>query len=192
MRFQSPHEGTLDLGFASMNYEMFGDNIEPIYRICGDPYRFFITGTGTTGDQYLIVLQEPYFIVVRFDKEGNLLGSFAKEMAGLDRADNSAAEMNESFASATDPALFEFLWSVGFTTGTIATKRFFLNEYSIGILDFPKAFTEYLASPSSFSSDEIVIAQAEQSRWRKERLYELWLDAQTNFWMKATGERESS
>jgi hypothetical protein len=175
-----------------MIQDLINNNIERAYTICGDPYRFFITGAGSTGDQYLVVLQEPYFIVSRFDNDGNLLDSFAKKMYGLDSSRVASVELCKTFSEMTDPVLREFLGSVSFVMRSITTKKFFLKEYSIGIMDFPKAFMEYLSAPSNFSLDEITIAQTERDRWKTERLYELWLGHQTNLWMKASGERESS
>jgi hypothetical protein len=163
-----------------------------LYTINGDSYRFFITGRGGDGSQFLIVLQQPDFIVVQFDQQGVLGRSLKRDMRMPCETPQDSWSMRDAFAEKTAPALHHFFDSVGFAEGPIVTQQFFVSDYGIGVVDFPRAFSEYLASPSEYSSDELTIAQAERARWEKEMLYELWLNPDKNLWMKSTGEIEAS
>jgi hypothetical protein len=169
-----------------------GGQSQRLYTINGDSYRYFITGKGADASQFLIVLQEPDFIAIQFDQHGVLGRSLKREMRTAWETPQDSLDMREAFATKSDPALREFVDSVGFAEGPIVTQHFFVIEYGIGLVNFPRAFSEYLASPSDYSSDDVTIAQAERVRWEKEMLYELWLNPDTNLWMKSTGEIESS
>jgi hypothetical protein len=165
---------------------------ERTFNVRGDSFRSFITGKGSIGSQFLIVSQQPNFVVIEFDDQGHLLRSSTEPLAAARKHGADQTALREEFARKTDDALRRFLRSVGFREQQIAVQGFFLNDLAIGIVDFPRAFSEYLSSPSTYSEDELNLARAEQERWSKEGLYELWLNEDKNLWMTASGEIESS
>jgi len=175
-----------------MDQRTGGHELKRLYRIKGDAFRGFITGQGGDGSQFLIVLQQPRFVVVQFDASGELLRNHPTSMQTVPDSKTDVFALEDAFGNMNDPALLSFLTSVGFVEGPIVTKRFFLDNHRIGVVDFPRVYSECLASPSDYSPDEVAIAKAEFERWRHQSPYELWLNAGTNLWMKRSGEIESS
>jgi hypothetical protein len=163
-----------------------------LYLIEGYPSRFYWTGTIAEALQLLVVVQVPSIIAIVFDRNGDLV---RVERRMLSSSTIEAAErvgFREFFQEQGDRELSSWLHSLGFQEAVIKVKRFYLPDYHIGIVDFPRFFQDVLCNPSAYSEDEQRLAQTQRDRWFTEGLFELWLNEGTDLWVTATGEIESS
>lgn len=163
-----------------------------LYQIRGDAFRGFITGNGREGFQFLIVLQQPRFIVIQFSALGAMLGYDVKNMQTTLESGADIWAIEDAFGNMTDAELRLFLDSVAFEEGPIRIKKFFLEKYHIGIIDFPEYYQGILRNPLNYSQDERNLAIHTLDWWSKKGLFELWLNADTDVWINAEGEKEAS
>jgi hypothetical protein len=137
-------------------------------------------------------MQIPHLVGLFFDQEGNLVDVQVRTLSLLEIPVSDAVERHRDTVKAGEVELMNWLDSLGFEEGIIKVKRFFLEDYYIGILDFPECFKQVLLNPSGYSEDEQIGAQRAVRRWFKEGIFELWLNEGTDLWITSAGEVESS
>jgi hypothetical protein len=163
-----------------------------LYFIEGYPSRLYWTGTIAEGLQLLVVIQVPFFIAIVFDRNGDLVRVERRMLSSSTIAAAEQIGFRDFFREQGDREHSSWLHSLGFQEAVIRVKRFYLPDYHIGIVDFPRFFQDVLCNPSDYSEDEQRLAQSQRDRWFAEGLFELWLNEGTDLWITATGEIESS
>jgi hypothetical protein len=163
-----------------------------LYQLWGDPGRYFWTGITANGSQAFIFVWLPNFVTVLFDQGGNLLSVEKRTFSPDTIAKTNKCGLHETRDEEVGQEMEAWFNELQFDECLIAVKRFFLTEYHVGIVDFPRCFQEVLLSPSAFSVDEQIVAQAEHQRWFREGVFVLWLNEGFDLWIAATGEIESS
>jgi len=163
-----------------------------LYSIEGYPNHLYWTGRADNLIQMLFVIQFPYTIAFSFSEVGALINVEKKRLTRASIQLEKEVGIREVFSMGGDKRLAEWLISLDFRESVIRVRKFYLDAYHIGIADFARSFEKILRKPSSYSEDELRIADREKSRWSREGVFELWLNKRTNLWINSTGQIESS
>lgn len=157
----------------------FSRNSSALYQLQGDGVDWQ-TGFTRDGDQVLVIRMFPDVLAIRFTHDGNLgcvvsVPGFPSTSSGF-------------FSDQDEEALCGWLSQVGFQSGYISVRRFFLSDHHVGISDLPLYFQDILLNPTNYSQDEYTFAQRELSRWTKEGIFEFSLGEHNDLWIDRTGQ----
>lgn len=145
----------------------------------------FYTGLTTSNEQVLIGLHCPNIVALRFDVDGNLLGTEQRPIPFLQRGEPPYNIYHELLPQLIEEWKKEMQMSVA----TIKVKRFALDEYDVFVEDYPSHFQEILSDPDANDEEKEDILESIKL-WDEDGQFVLqWGN---DFWLNDTGEVVSS
>jgi hypothetical protein len=127
--------------------------------------------TGTTLDDHQVVMgpfHSPWVVALFFDNGGNLQNVERRAVPTPSKADGPHdipfQEVIETISA---------LWKreIGFTEGPISVQLFFLQDYCIGIEEFPLDLKDYLSNSSQYSPEDQAEFIKDIDRWKADGNY---------------------
>jgi hypothetical protein len=139
------------------------------YTIQPDNHYGIYVGRDKTNRQIFAGTTSKLLIIVVFDENGDFLEA-------IEKPHNFG-----QFAAKTETALLQWLTEIGFSMQAISVKKFFLNQYSIGIQDFPDELEHFQYEPTDDDSTEY----QEYIDWQARGDFVLWWSR--DFWCNEDG-----
>jgi hypothetical protein len=155
------------------------------YAIKPDQGTFFHTGVTPENEQVLLGLFCPNLVAFRFDLEGNLLRTEQRPVPFF----QGVTPPYRIYDERIPPLIEAWKKDMGFCPAAIKVKKFFSEEHSIGIEDYPSHFHEILADPDA---DEAEKADVRDSMELWDRDGQFVLQWGEDFWLDESGEVVSS
>jgi hypothetical protein len=163
------------------------DTSQRTYYLQSEPDHFRV-GRLPNGNQVLMLIDVPDFVLVEFDADGNHLGittrAMPPELLLLDRHgvwvgfDRFWVEL-EKLAN-----------DIGLSDNTITVRRFFIPDRELGIKDLPEFYEETLDGTNDFDEIELGGVMEEIQRWLDEGDFVfVWSQ---EYWMNREGEITST
>lgn len=153
---------------------------EQLYRIVAWE-NIFRTCRSNNGDQLLIGVQLPELVAVVFDRHGTFERITTRQLRSA-----TAGPDDDRVASELD----EMIRDLRFAASPIEVKRFFLDDFWIGIKAMPDHFEEVLEHPDHFDETQRAILRDEMAKWIARGDFVLyWCE---EYYLNRDGEVESS
>jgi hypothetical protein len=144
-------------------------------------------GVRSNGDQVLVIKRFPDAFALEFDGQGRFCDVTEIALSPETKGVLNIREPRREYFDHVDADIEEWLQAAEFTESPILIRRFYLDDLSIGIKDFPAYFEEVLEHPESHSFDDCKIAEDTLRWWKQKGTYELWLDETEVVWINQDG-----
>jgi len=147
------------------------------YAIKPDEGYGFSAGVTPGEEQVLMGLFCPNLVAFRFDRVGNLLGVEQRPLPFF----RDATPPYDIYDERIGPMIEAWQAEMGFRPTIIRVRRFFSDEHSIGIQDYPAHFHEILSDPDE-AEDQKADVRESMELWDKDGQFVLlwgndyWLD----------------
>lgn len=134
-----------------------------MYFLQPNSHHLIYTGRIGAAQQFLAAHYDKLFITVIFDAEGDLRDVIEQPLVEINR-DNPLDFLENKFSN------------MSLTIEAIKVKRFSLENYRIGVQDFPDDVEEYLRDKDKYdySEDERSEFEAELAMWKEGTDFVFW------------------